>query len=249
MNNGSKELISVIIPTYNMRRPLIRCFDALSRQTRLPDEVIVVDDGSIDGTQEAVHAETAARDLPLRSITQNHAGASVARNRGFAASQGQYVMFLDADVVLKKHAIERFYETLTQTSKLKPQNSGIGFAYSSFRWGWKKFSSFPFDEERLHRMPYIHTTSLVRRAALPDVPFDERLKRLQDWDLYLTLLERGYIGTYIPEILFTVETQGTMSKWLPSILYQIPFEKFGLTMERMEKYRQAEDIIKKKHNL
>jgi len=232
-----------------MERQLRHTLDVLQGQSLKPDEVVVVDDGSGDGTVEWLHGYMHTTAVPIILIRQEHAGASAARNRGFAEAKSEYVMFLDADVVLKKHALERLFETLTQNSKLKTQNLGVGFAYSSFRWGWKKFSSFPFDAERLRQTPFIHTTSLIRKDILPEKPFDENLKRLQDWDLYLTLLERGQGGVYVPEVLFTVEPKGTMSKWLPSIMYQIPFEKLGMKIMSLEKYREAELIVRKKHNL
>ena len=249
------DAISIIIPTYNMQRALACCCAHVAEQTLKPSEVIIVNDGSADGT--AVWAEEARRILPFEVslLTQDHRGASAARNKGFLHSHGDLVMFLDADVILKKHALERLYMTLKDTPPCPPLTKGgmgglvVGYAYSSFRWGWKKFSSYSFDAARLRQMPYIHTTSLIKREALPENPFDEHLKRLQDWDLYLTLLERGFIGVYLPEILFTVETKGTVSRWLPSIMYQIPFTRFGLKIPNLEKYREAEQIIKTKYKL
>jgi len=232
-----------------MRHALARCLASVAAQTLKPSEIIIVDDGSVDGTRDSIGRMQDAYLIPITFIFQNHAGASAARNRGFAASQGDYVMFLDADVVLKKNVIERLYEALSQKSKVKSQKFGIGYSYSSFKWGWKKFSSFPFDAERLKRMPYIHTTSLIRREALPEKPFDESLKRLQDWDLYLTLFERGYEGVYVPEVLFTVETKGSISRWLPSVMYQISFERFGIRIESLKKYRVAEKQVREKHHM
>lgn len=236
--------ISIIIPVFNMPRALMHCVRSVAEQSRLPDEVIIVDDGSRDGLRQSV--ENIKNEFPfsVQLISQSHIGASAARNRGFAASTGDYVIFLDADVVLKKHALERFYETIQRA-----QDDKIGYAYSSFRWGWKKFSSYPFDAERLKRMPYIHTTSLIKRAALPENPFDESLKRLQDWDLYLSMSEQGVGGMHISEILFTIETKGTMSAWLPSVMFQIPFGRFGVKIAALEKYREAEKIVREKHYL
>ncbi len=239
--------ISIIIPTYNMQRALARCCAHVAEQTLKPSEVIIVDDGSVDGT--LVWAEEARLSLlfEVSVLSQDHQGASAARNCGYSHSHGDLVMFLDADVILKKHALERLYEILVRAHGHTPLQ--VGYAYSAFRWGWKKFSSYPFDPDRLRQMPYIHTTSLIRRDALPEHPFDEHLKRLQDWDLYLNLLECGFAGVYLPEILFTVETKGTVSHWLPSIMYQIPFTRFGVKIPSLEKYREAEKFIKTKHKL
>lgn len=84
--------ISVIIPSYNRREYLMACLDSVAAQRRAPDEVIVVDDGSTDGTQEAVAARG---DATL--TTQANAGPGAARNRGAAAATGDYLAFLDSD--------------------------------------------------------------------------------------------------------------------------------------------------------
>ncbi|MEW6610853.1 MAG: glycosyltransferase family 2 protein [Patescibacteria group bacterium] len=241
--------ISVIIPTFNMRQALERCLGRIVEQTLQPSEIVIVDDGSTDGTAVWVGEHKSSVPIETIFISQNHTGASAARNNGFSHSMGELIIFLDADVVLKKHALERLQRTLYQQSTINNQHLQVGYAYSSFRWGWKKFSSYPFDANRLQKMPYIHTTSLIKREALPEKPFDEQLKRLQDWDLYLTLLERGYGGVYIPEVLFTVEVKGSMSAWLPSIMYQIPFSRFGVKISTLEKYRAAEHAIKDKHRI
>src|SRR3989338_359487 len=243
------DAISIIIPTYNMQRALIRCLAQVAEQSLKPSEVVIVDDGSTDGTTSKIEEYKHSFPIEISLLSQDHRGASTARNYGFKRSHGNMIMFLDADVVLKKHAFERLYNALTQNSILNTENLGVGYAYSSFRWGWKKFSSYSFDAARLRQMPYIHTTSLIKREALPENPFDEHLKRLQDWDLYLTLLERGTTGAYVPEILFTVETKGTMSRWLPSIMYQIPFTRFGVQVPKLEKFIDAEQIVRAKHRL
>ena len=134
------------------------------------------------------------------------------------------------------------------------------YAYSSFKFGWKKFKLWPFDAEKLREIPYIHTTSLIRYSAIvglspkearakPLGPFDESIKRLQDWDLWLTMLEQGHIGIWIPEVLFhVISTKGTMSSWLPSFAYKIP-KWLGIQPKAVARYNEAVARIKEKHNL
>ena len=67
--------------------------------------------------------------------------------------------------------------------------------------------------------------------------------------MYLTLFERGCGGVYVPEVLFTVETKGSISRWLPSVMYQISFERFGIRIESLKKYRVAEKQVREKHHM
>lgn len=88
-------LVSVIIPAYNAERYLAGTVEAVLSQTYGPIELIVVDDGSTDGT--AVLLASYAAQGRLRALSQRNAGPATARNRGIAAARGEYLHFLDAD--------------------------------------------------------------------------------------------------------------------------------------------------------
>src|SRR5215217_5410985 len=86
--------VSAIITTYNYDRFLPTSIESVLGQTRRPDEILMVDDGSTDGTTATV-ARYAADGV--RYVDQEHRGGSAARNRGLAESRGDLVAFLDAD--------------------------------------------------------------------------------------------------------------------------------------------------------
>ena len=90
----SEPTISVVIPLYNKQREIGAAVRSALAQTRLPQEIIVVDDGSTDGGAEAVRA---IRSPLVRLVRQPNAGVCAARNRGIEESTGEYIALLDAD--------------------------------------------------------------------------------------------------------------------------------------------------------
>src|SRR6267143_1280624 len=86
-------LISVIIPTYNRERFVIKAIDSILNQTVKDYEIIVIDDGSTDGTRTALEAYS----KKIRYIYQENAGVSSARNAGIKKAQGEWMAFLDSD--------------------------------------------------------------------------------------------------------------------------------------------------------
>lgn len=239
------QTISIIIPTYQHASTLVRCLDSIFAQSRAADEIIVVDDGSTDDTQEVLKEFQHRRGLgipPITIINQENQGAPAARNHGFKKTTGSLVLFCDADVEMRPEMLAE----LEQALKTHPDAS---YAYSGFQWGWKTFTSFPFDAARLKQMNYIHTSALIRREKFP--MFDTSLKRFQDWDLWLTMLEQGSKGTYVDKSLFLViqeDRPERMSNWLPSLIIRFPWKYIGWMPIRVKKYYDAKRIILEKHH-
>lgn len=234
-----KPLISVIIPTYQHASALPACVEAVFAQTYPNLEIIVVDDGSTDNTQEILKKYQDR----VKSIHQDNQGSNPARNRGLQEAKGEFVICCDADVIMKPQMLEKMYQALVS----RPEAS---YAYASFWFGWKHFAGQEFDGEKLRQTNFIHTSSLARKADFPG--FDDKVKRLQDWDVWLTMLAQGKRGVWVPETLFTVSIHGASrigSSWLPKIFYRIPWKKLGWTPRRIKKYEAAKDVIVKKHQL
>lgn len=83
--------ISAVLTTYNRRELLLQAVASVRGQTRKPDEIIIIDDGSRDGTDEQW------RSTDVRYVWQENAGTSAARNRGWQSATGEWVAFLDSD--------------------------------------------------------------------------------------------------------------------------------------------------------
>jgi glycosyltransferase involved in cell wall biosynthesis len=231
-------MISIIIPVYNQADKIGKCLQSIARQSFSDYEIIIVNDGSTDGLNDALKDLVPGLNIngqKIKIIGQANQGANAARNRGEKDAMGDYIIFCDADVIMEPGMLEEMNLALIK-------NPSASYAYSSHRFGKKLFRLWPFDSEKLKEMPYIHTTSLIKRTDFPG--FDPSLKRLQDWDLWLTMLENGHRGIWIDKILFTVQTGGTMSSWLPSFAYKLlPF------LPQVKKYNKAVSVIKAKHHL
>lgn len=210
--------VSIVVPFWNSIETLAKTLNSIAAQTYKDLELIVVDDGSTDRPDEIT-----GRFREVKLICQEHAGAPAARNRGFRESTGAFVLFCDADVSLHPRMIERMVTTL----ELHPEAS---YAYSSFRFGWRTFDLFDFDAHRLRESNYISTMSLIRREAFPG--FDESLTRLQDWDLWLTMLDRANVGV-----------------WVPARLFSASIGKKGYSGRLRVPPTPAVDAIKRKHHL
>jgi glycosyltransferase involved in cell wall biosynthesis len=232
-------MISIIIPVYNHAKELDSCLNSIKNQTYKNYEVVVVDDASRDGVKKIIHKYRSKFGISFNFYENSeNKGAPFTRNRGFRKSKGEYVLFCDADLILRPNMLEEMYSKL----KEKPEAS---YVYSSFFWGKKKFKLFDFDAEKLRQMPYIHSSSLIRREHFPKSGWDERIKRLQDWDLWLTMLNEKHAGVWIDQTLFrVVNIRGTMSGWMPSVVYKIfPF------LPKVAKYNNAIRIVQEKHGI
>jgi glycosyltransferase involved in cell wall biosynthesis len=231
-------MISIIIPIYNHADKLSRCLDSILKQSYKDYEVIIVNDGSTDNVEEVFERYKQNFNLStliFQLITQENNGANSARNRGHKEASGEYLLFCDADIEMEPEMLEIMLKTLESNPK-------ASFTYSSFKYGFKTFKLGPYDAKKLKQMPYIHSTSLIRKEHF--LGWDEKIKRLQDWDLWLTMLEQGHTGFWVDKILFKVSTGGTMSSWLPSFVYKLfPF------LSSVKKYNNAVQIIKEKHKL
>lgn len=232
-------MISVIIPVYNQAEKLKQTLISLNQQTYRDLEIIIVNDGSTDNPEKVFidFLATNKSELSFYFFNQNNLGAPAARNHGFKESKGDYLFFCDADATLDSKALETLLNTLLW-------NKDASYAYSSFKWGKKLFKGRPFDATILRKEPYIHTMALIRRNDFPVGGWDESIKKFQDWDLWLMMLENNKFGVFVDEYLFTIAPGGTISSWLPSFAYKLfPF------LPAVKKYKAAKAVIYAKHQL
>ena len=101
--------VSVIIPIYNTAAYLRKALDSICGQTLKELEIILIDDGSTDGSRGIIE-EYAKRDARIRWYAQPNQGLSVARNRGLLHATGKYMYFMDSDDILDTQALRRCHD-------------------------------------------------------------------------------------------------------------------------------------------
>jgi glycosyltransferase involved in cell wall biosynthesis len=187
--------ISVIIPAYNAERYIANAIESCLSQTYAPHEIIVIDDASSDGTAEI--AESFPAPVHVIRLAEN-LGVSVARNRGVAASTGDWIAFLDADDWFLPEKFE-----CQQRCALK--NPLAVLIYSGFRiieidgsecdgrffWPWEIWPMLRY------RNRFFVGTITLRRDAFESVKgFDPALRTAQDWDLWLRIAARYSVDLF-----------------------------------------------------
>ncbi len=182
--------VSVVVPTYNRAGVLGRALDSVFSQTRQPEQVIVVDDGSTDGTSEVIN-----RDYPLVTcVRQTNAGVSAARNRGIAEANSEWIAFLDSDDEWKPGKLERQLDALRQ-------NPSFHICHTNEIWirngrrvneGKRHAKSGGWIFQRCLPLCVISPSSvIVRRALLEELGgFDESLPVCEDYDMWLRICSR-----------------------------------------------------------
>ena len=101
----AKELVSIIVPVYNVAPYIRKCIESIQRQTYQKIEIIVVDDGSVDCSGE-ICEDMAMHDSRIKMIRQENAGVVTARCRGVEGADGKYIMFIDGDDWIEPAMVE-----------------------------------------------------------------------------------------------------------------------------------------------
>lgn len=109
-----QDLISVIVPVYNIKEYLGRCVDSILAQTWKNLEILLVDDGSTDGTEQLVD-ELSGRDARIRVFHKENGGSSSARNLGIREAKGKYLGFVDSDDFIEPDMYEKLYRAIQET--------------------------------------------------------------------------------------------------------------------------------------
>src|SRR5882724_5523972 len=201
--------VSVIVPCYNLGAYLDEAVESVLRQTCQDFEILIVDDGSTDaGTRELLATYQRPK---TRVIHIAHAGLAAARNTAIAHATGAYLCALDADDRLEPTYFEKGTRLLDRDPSLTFVSSWMRI-FGDESWEWTPDRC---DLPALLCEDTVCTAALVRRdATLAVGGYDTSMpvQGHEDWELWLTLLERGHRGVILPEFLFNYRRRaGSMS--------------------------------------
>ena len=201
--------VSVVIPTYNHARYLPYALDSVINQGYPNLEVLVIDDGSNDGTAQIVNPYRSK----IKYIYKENGGTPSALNLGLSLATGKYICWLSADDVL-------IGEKVAKQDGLMESDSSLGFSYTSFvvidANGKKQYdvnSTYFSDKQemvtRLMEGCFINGSSvMMRNSALKIVGnFDESLPQAHDYDLWFRFL-RHYSCGFLEEPLLAYRWHG-----------------------------------------
>lgn len=182
--------VSIILPTYNRKNTLIEAMESVLSQTFSDFELIVIDDGSDDGTSDIMH--DFLTDSRVKYLYQKNKGRSSARNKGLNEASGEYITFLDSDDIYEPRKLEAQVNVLDQ-------NSDYDLVYCLFsfmkydgemlynhKYPDYEFSGKVYPEIITFRGSIITTPGvMVRKSAIQKAGFfDEKMNICEDLDLW-----------------------------------------------------------------
>lgn len=195
-------LVSFVIPVYKKPPETFeRCLKSIFDSSLKEIEVIAVFDGP------NAELEMVAKRYPkVKSHVIDHGGAPKARNYGTSLATGKYVVCWDADCFIKPDAAKRWIQEFDEVPE-------ADFVYSGYEFegGVGGFDSESFDAYSLTCGNFISSMAPIKREKAPK--WDETLKAAQDWDFWLTAVEQGCKGSFIPGSGFITEVsqEGSIS--------------------------------------
>jgi glycosyltransferase involved in cell wall biosynthesis len=187
---------AVVVTNYNYGHLLPRVLASLATQTVPFDEVVVVDDGSVDDSRSYLAEQPI---VPVRVLHTSRLGAARAKDHGIRATAAELVAIVDADDELHPAFLERCLSALRRD----PSAAYVYTDVDNRGPGQKPFQAGEYDERRLFlEENYICTGVLMRRASYLRTPGFRIRQALEDWDLWLSFAEHGMRPAYVPEPLY-----------------------------------------------
>ena len=236
--------ISVIVPTYNRLEQLKRVIVGLEQQSchHKSFEVIIVSDGSTDGTDDYLHSLRTP--LQLRPIFQKNQGAATARNRGVKEAGGEIIVFIDDDLVPSPQLLQehrRWHESQDNVVVLGPMLTPHDFVMSPWvRWEQamltKQYDSMASGAwQPTPRQFYTGNASLARSHLLAAGGFDPAFRRAEDVELAYRLAEQNLRFLFNPLAIGYHYAERSFASWM-NIPYAYGRNDVVFTMQKEQNW-------------
>ena len=197
--------VSIVVPVYNAERYLRKCLDSLINQTLDDYEIIVVNDGSIDSSQDIIDAYQAKYPC-IKSFTKENGGISSARNMGLKYANGEYIAFVDSDDFVELFFLEKMYD------KAKNTNSDVVICdYYATNNEEKRYMKCHMNYSPDEKVEYLLSppmvwSKLIRKEVMDKVKFTEGIY-YEDLDICARLLPYINKVSFVDEPLYNYYLQ------------------------------------------
>ncbi len=203
--NVSKKKFSVVIPVYNRKNLVTDAIDSVLSQKLTSYEIIVVDDGSTDGTQKAV--EEYSKNIKI--ISQENSGPAVARNRGIAMAEGEYITFLDSDDLWFPWTLSTFQRAIEEyncpslivgTDIVTKLGEGVTAKRGPYKSkAWKNYYTATLEGSGQAEAPSIRKTAVDAETLRKVGGFTTKDINFEDADLWMKLgVAQGFVHVKSP---------------------------------------------------
>lgn len=184
------ELVSVILPTFNREKTILKSIDSVLKQTYVNLELIIIDDGSTDDTMFLIKK---IKDDRLRILVNSeNKGANYSRNRGVKAAIGDFIAFQDSDDIWKLNKLEKCINALKE-NQVDLVFSGMTKHGRNYKRRLPLYNLNDFSDKyhQLLLQNCVSTQTLVgKKECFLDCKFDENMPKMQDWDIILRLVKK-----------------------------------------------------------
>lgn len=213
-----KQYVSIILPTYNREKKIAKAIESVLQQTYPYFELLIIDDGSEDGTEQVVNDYEDER-IHYYKMSQN-SGQSKARNYGMKMAKYRYIAFEDSDDLWNERKLELQMQAMMSAEKT---TVNVGFCYHKLKYDMGEGRYFILPDEKvsvekksgdiyaqllwdnLIGMP----TLLIKKECLEEIGFlDEEMNCLEDYDFALRLAKK-YQAIFLDEVLLDAEFSTT----------------------------------------
>lgn len=245
-------MISIVIPLYNKEASIKQSLKSVLSQSYEDFEVVIVDDGSTDGSVAVVKSITDPR---IRLIKQQNGGPGSARNNGVIQSFGEWVLFLDADDELLPEALMTFYKIMIANKEANVIDCVQTVQSGNKTWNEPHtlvgYSCNPYKDWYFERIGPGSNHSIFKRNLLLKFPYNENFRRYEDAEFLMRLLDHSILYSSMEPVSLVHTEFSSASKirkdiktdYVGNLKFQGPFWKrmcdFKLYLE--ERVRYGED--------